>query len=424
MRVAVVGAGMVGLATAYRLAGRGDDVVVFERDHVPGGLAASFVPAPGGDPLERFYHHVFKSDRRFVALARELGLEDRMVWSKPGAACFYEGKLHALDGWRSLLRFTPLRLSQRLRLAVALGILKASPSAAPFEGRRSARWLRRVAGARAYSAVFDPLFRSKFGAHAEDIALSWFWARIHDRTPALGYPRGGFSAVYERLVETVRARGGAVRLSTAVAAIERDGNELRVRHPNAPGGERFERVVGTIPLPALARLAPAIGSGFQTRFATGKGLAARCVILALDRPLSGVYWINVCEAGAPFTVVVEHTALVPPSRYGGSHMLYLGNYGPGFPAVSAAALVEAFTPYLRRINPAFAPSWVRGAWQFVAGGAQPIVTPGYRDRIPPHRTPLPGLFLANIDQVYPHDRGQNYAVRLAESVIRALDGAA
>ncbi len=423
MRTAVIGAGMVGLATANRLTRRGDEVVVFERDRVAGGLAASFRPAEGGDPLERYYHHVFKTDRRFIALARELGLSERLVWSKPGAACFFEGRLHALDGLRSLLRFAPLRLSQRVRLAVALGILKASPTAAPFEAQHSARWLRRVGGKRAYAAVFGPLFRSKFGVHAEHISLSWFWARIHDRTAALGYPVGGFAAVYERLVERIGEQGGRVRLDTPVAALERDGDGVRVRCGGAAASERFDRVVTTLPLPVLARLAPSLDGGFQTRFASGGGLAARCVVLALDRPLTGVYWINVCDADAPFTVVVEHTALVDRARYGGKHLVYLGNYGPAFPDVPVETLVASFVPYLRRINPQFSPAWIERAWQFVAGDAQPIVTPGYRSRIPPHQTPIPGVFLANMYQVYPHDRGQNYAVQLADSVIRTMDAA-
>lgn len=420
MRTAVIGAGMVGLATAYRLTKRGEDVTVFERDSALGGLAASFQPVPGGDKLERFYHHIFKSDRRFIRLTHELGLSDRLVWRKPGAVCFVDGRLHALDSARSLLRFAPLHPAQRLRLAVALGILKASPSAKPFEGRQGARWLRRVGGARAYSVVFDPLFRSKFGPHAEQIALSWFWARIHDRTARLGYPIGGFATVYERLAERIIAQGGRVRTNTAVSAVDRDARGVTVRSTAAPNGERFDRVVSTLPLPALAGLAPAVDDGFRARFSTGPGLAARCLVVALDRPLTGTYWINVCDAEAPFTVVVEHTALVGPERYGGKHLVYLGNYGPSFPKCPVADLVESFAPYLRRINPAFSTAWVADAWQFVAGDAQPIVTAGYRERIPPHRTPVPGLFLANIYQVYPHDRGQNYAVQLAESVIRTM----
>jgi protoporphyrinogen oxidase len=424
-RTAVIGAGMVGLTTAYRLAGRGEDVEVFERDSVPGGLAASFEPAPGGDRLERFYHHVFRSDRHFMGLARELGLQDDVHWSAPGASCFYDGRLHALDSPRSLLTFAPLKLFQRLRLAMALGILKASPSGRPFESVRSAGWLRRVGGKRAYSVVFDPLFRSKFGRYAEDISLTWFWARIHDRTESLGYPRGGFVTIYERLVQRIRERGGHVRFNARVAAVEPDGKALRVRHGGQGGeaAERFDRVVGTIPLPAFAGVAPAMPNHFYERYAPAPGLAARCVILALDRPLTGVYWINVCEPGAPFTVVVEQTALVDPARYGGKHLVYLGNYGPSFPDVSAASLVELFTPYLQRLNPAFSQTWVRDAWQFVARDAQPIVTPGYAARIAPHRTPVSGIFVANIYQVYPHDRGQNYAVHLADSVIRSMDAA-
>jgi hypothetical protein len=63
---------------------------------------------------------------------------------------------------------------------------------------------------------------------------------------------------------------------------------------------------------------------------------------------------------------------------------------------------------------------VRHAWRFAEPAAQPIVTVGYADRIPPLRTPAPGLVLANTTQVYPEDRGTNYAVRLGEQAAATL----
>jgi hypothetical protein len=59
-------------------------------------------------------------------------------------------------------------------------------------------------------------------------------------------------------------------------------------------------------------------------------------------------------------------------------------------------------------------------WLHREPDAQPIVTAGYRDRMPPLETGAPGLLLANTTQVYPEDRGTNYAVRLGQEVARLV----
>jgi protoporphyrinogen oxidase len=405
---------MVGLVAALRLAEDGHTVTLFERDAVPGGLASSFQPFPASQKLERFYHHIFTTDRAVVALVAESGLGDRLFWKSPVTACFYRGKLYRLDGALSLLRFTPLSVFERLRLAATLGVLRLCGSAAPFERFRAAAALRALAGRHAYATVFEPLFRGKFADRAEEVSLAWFWARIHDRTAALGYLRGGFSVLYERLVERLRALGASVKFEAAVTLIERRGAEWNV------SGETFERVLVTLPLPVLARLAPELPADFVAGPAGAAGLSARCIVLALDRKLSDVYWINLCEPGAPFLVAVEHTNFADSADYDGRHLIYLGNYGGPFPDVPVDDVLAAFEPYLKKLNPEFSRSWVVGAWQFVAPNAQPVVTPGYGKRLLPLRTPLAGLYVANLFQVYPHDRGQNYAVELAEAAVRGM----
>jgi protoporphyrinogen oxidase len=224
--------------------------------------------------------------------------------------------------------------------------------------------------------------------------------------------------LYQALVEAIRRRSGVVTFDAKVTGIHRDSARLRVRI-----GEKHEsvdRVVATMPLHALAELAPDLPEDFVRRYTPARGLSARCIILTLERSLSKAYWINVCDHDFPFMVAVEHTNMIAPERYGGRHIVYLGNYGTHFPRVPVETLVQDFAPYLRRINPDFSLSWVTDAWQFVAPDAQPIVPTGYRERIAPNQTPVPGLFLANLYQVYPHDRGQNYAVEMAETLVRSL----
>ncbi len=436
---AILGGGVLGLTVALRLAERGRAVTVFERAPEPGGLAAGFRVAQRTTPsgatedvwLEKFYHHLFRSDTAVIALINELGLHDRLQWRRPLTTALRGGRVYQLDSAASVLRFTPLALPDRLRMGLALAFLKLLPSPAPLEGKTAAAWLRRWMGRAAYETVWEPLLRGKFGAIREEIALPWFWARVHDRTAELGYVRGGFQHFYNRLAARVRERGGELRFATAVSRVapDPDGGFTVAYAGTAPAGQeqsqRFDRVISTLPTRLTCRLVPALPDAYRTQYDWGRAYGAHCLILALDRTLTGAtYWMNVNDPGYPFMVLVEHTNYMPREDYEGRVLIYLGNYRPMDDPIFMADKEEVlrdFLPHLKRINPAFAPDWVTESWLFSAPFAQPIVTTDYKDHIPPFETPLPGLYVANMFQVYPHDRGQNYSVELAEKLVAVIE---
>jgi len=189
------------------------------------------------------------------------------------------------------------------------------------------------------------------------------------------------------------------------------------------GSERFDRVISTFAPRLTARLVPELSSKWRARHEWGRAYGAHCLVLALDRPLTSVYWLNVNDPGFPFMALVEHTNYMPASDYGGRHLVYLGNYRPmDDPLMTATRdeVLDEFLPELPRINPRFERSWVTDAWSFAAPFAQPIVTTDYRHHIPPFKTPIPNLWMANMFQVYPHDRGQNYSIALAEKLVKRI----
>jgi protoporphyrinogen oxidase len=417
--VGIIGGGALGLAAALRLAQAGRQVTVLEREPHLGGLATGF--QVGGTYLEKFYHHLFGTDRAIIALIDELGLGGRMVWQRPPTSVLYGGRIYRLDGPLEVLRFSPLPLHDRLRLGAALAALKALPHPEPLEGETAAAWLRRWMGERVYRVVWEPLLRGKFAHRAEAIAMPWFWARVHYRTPRLGYLRGGFQLLYEALGEAIRSRGGTVHTGAEARAIcSRPGGGATVAVAGL-GELSFDQLLVTLPTRLFKRLTPELPESYGAE--APEHFGAHCVVLALDRPLQSAYWLNVNDPGFPFLALVEHTNFLPASDYGGRHLVYLGNYlpmdHPLFSASDAEVLAE-FLPPLRRLNPAFEPCWVRESWVFKAPFAQPVVTVGYPKRLPPHQTPLPGVYLANMAHIYPQDRGQNYSVRLGERMALRL----
>jgi protoporphyrinogen oxidase len=419
---AVLGAGALGLTVAYRLAQRGEEVVVLEREPIPGGLAAGFEIEPGMW-LEKFYHHLFRGDRHAIGLINELGLGSDLVWRRPLTVTLRNGRPRQLDSPLSLLRFSPLPVGDRLRMGAALAYLRALPGPGRLEGQTASSWIRRWMGPNAHEVVWGPLLRGKFGALADEIAMPWFWARVHDRTAELGYLRGGFQHLYDRLAERIRELGGDLRLGTEVREVRaQTGGALRVA---TSGGEELsvDRVVSTLAVRLTCRLVPELPPEYRERHEWGTAYGAHCLVLALDRPLTSGYWMNINDPGYPFMALVEHTNYMDRADYGGRHLVYLGNYRPMDDPLlrqSTTEVVHQFAPHLERINPDFSREWVSDAWSFATPFAQPIVSVDYRNHIPPFETPVPGLWVASMFQVYPHDRGQNYSIDLAERLVREL----
>lgn len=427
-RIAVLGAGALGLTAALRLAQRGNEVTVFEREPVPGGLAAGF--RPGGDDgpwLEKFYHHLFQTDHHAISLIEELGLGSDLAWHRPRTVVLHGGRLHQLDSVMSLLRFRPLPVLSRFRMGVGLAYLKALGSPARLEGVRAAPWIRGQMGEAAADVVWEPLLRAKFGDAADTVALPWFWARVHDRTSRLGYLAGGFQRLYDALAERVADLGGAIALGREVTEIRRTGGQLIVAHravgEDTVTSDAFDAVLSTLPTRLTGLLTPEMPAAWRASHNPGTALGAHCLILALDRPLTDAYWINLNDPGFPFLAAVEHTNMRSADEYGGRHLVYLGSYRPMDDPVLKAdpeELLAEWLPAIRRLNPSLDRSWITRVWGFAAPYAQPIVTVDYSSRIPPFQTPVEGLWIANMFQVYPHDRGQNYSIALAEEVVRAM----
>ena len=422
MQVGVLGGGALGLAAAYRLTQQGHRVVIFERDDVLGGLASSF--KVGGTYLEKFYHHIFRTDRVIAELIAELGLGDRLYWGRPRTSNLYGDRVYQLDSAPSVLRFSPLPPLARLRMGLALAYLKLQRDHRQLEDTTAVEWVRRWMGRKPYEVVWEPMLRAKFGDHYQKIAMPWLWSRIHERTSSLGYLRGGFHQLYARLGERIQERGGEIRLGHEVTRIEGapDGQvAVTVGSRAGQGEERFDAVVSTLPTRLFVRLTRGLPEAYREAYDWGQHYGAHCVILGLDRQLlvDNTYWLSVTDPGYPFLAVVEHTNLADAADYGGLRLVYLGNYlpmsSPRFRQTDEQLLAD-YLPHLRRINPEFRESWIREVYVFKAPFAQPIVTVGYREHIPPLVTPIPNLYLANMFQVYPQDRGQNYSVKLAYEV--------
>jgi protoporphyrinogen oxidase len=430
VRIAVIGAGVAGLVAALRLTQAGHTVDVYERWPGLGGQAAT-LDVGDGHRLERYYHHLFTTDRHIAALYEELGLG--IEWRPSSVAMFARGRQWPFTTPLDLLRFGPLAPLDRVRMGAAVVALQRISDRERFERVTAREWIERWMGRAAWREVWGPMLRGKFGDRADEIAMLWLWSKLRlrrgedAREEKLGYPTGSWEPLFEALRERIEAGGGRVLIDRPAVRIAlglevtfgapgsfRAGHDPRRFEP--AGAERYDRVLATVPNDVFARLVDLPEPPIEY-------FAALCLLLELDRPFSSFYWTNVADRELPFVGLVEHTNFVEPERYGGRRFLYVANYlehGHELLDLDADALLERYLPGLQRVNPAFDRSWVKASWLHREPAAQPIVTVGYHERIPALKTPVPGLVLANTTQVYPEDRGTNYAVRLGDQAAAAV----
>ncbi len=424
-RVAVLGAGVAGLAAAYDLSRAGLAVTLFEAAPEVGGLAAGF-RAPHWDwSLEKYYHHWFASDRAMLGLIRELGWSDEVLFPRPTTVVYHRGAFHQLDSPGHALAFSLRHLGPLATLRFgAVGLyLRLTRRWQPLERVTAEAWMRRWAGERVYETLWRPMLAGKFG---EDnlplVNMAWLWARIHVRTSRLGTFVGGFQAFLDRLADRIRAQGGEVRLGCPASGVSPAGDGLCVASP--AGAEHFAAAISTTSPGAMARLAPQLPPAYLEQLLALRSLGAVVLVAALDRRLTRHYWHNLPKSeGFPFLALCEHTNFVPPEHYGGDHVVYCGDYLPAsheLMRASQAEVEDRWLPALERFNPAFDRSWVRQSWLFRTGYAQPVPPVGHSRAIPDLRTPVRGLYLASMSQVYPWDRGTNFAVEIGRRVARLV----
>ena len=433
MRVGIIGAGAAGLAAAYELGEHGHQAAVYERAPVLGGQASTF--DVGGERLERGYHHLFTSDTDILDLVDRIGLGHQMRWIDSKVGTLYDGKIYNFVTPLDLLRFTPLSFIDRLRLGLVTLHLRRRKDWRSLEGVTAAEWLCKKAGDSVYDTFWGPMLRGKFGEDFyTQVGMAWVWGKIHTRFASrgkglakevLGYPIGSFGEIFDVLAQKITEHGNEVHTSASVRRIVVEDEratgmevELEGREPLVEG---FDAVIATTPSYIFPKLVPALPDDYMSKLTGVNYMAAVLVILVLDRPLSHVYWLNVADRSVPFVGVIEQTNLIPPEHYGGKHIVYLSNYlssSHRLYKLDHQELLKEYLPHLRKINPDFDESWIETSYHHRVDAAQPIIGTNYSSRLPDHRTPFEGVYLANTTQVYPEDRGTNYSVRMGRRVAR------
>jgi protoporphyrinogen oxidase len=427
MDIAILGAGFGGMAAAYDLVRAGQQVTIFEAANYVGGLASGFKEPHWSWSVEKYYHHWFATDRHMLGLINELGWRDQVLFPRPYTVMYHKGKFFPFDSIPRAILYPGLGWGiNKARFGLVGLYLKLTTNWQALEKFTVDAWLRKWAGDQVYELMWEPLMLGKFGErYAKEVNMAWMWARLKARTTRLGTFKGGFQAFADRFANRLLDLGVKVLMSTPVEEISPDPDG-RISL-NIPGGtQKFDRMLATTSPAQLSQLAPSLSPDYSKGLLELKSMGAVVMVLSLKHQLSeeGYYWFNLPKAaGYPFLAMVEHTNFVSPENFGGDHILYCGDYlepNHEYFRLSQEQLLERFLPTLSRFNPKFSPDWVNKTWLFRTNYAQPVPLLNHSRNIPSIQTPIPNLYFASMSQVYPWDRGTNYAVEIGRNAARMM----
>jgi protoporphyrinogen oxidase len=342
---------------------------------------------------------------------------------------YHQGRFYPFDSIIKALLFPGLGFGlNKLRFGLVGLYLRLTNNWKTLEHTTVDAWLRKWAGAQVYELMWQPLVVGKFGErYYQQVNMAWMWARLKSRTTRLGTFEGGFQNFADMFARKLTELGVQIRLQTPVTRIERQAETGGV---TIHGGkdDLYDQVLVTLSPEAIGRLVPSLPEPYLHGLRSMKSMGAVVITLALKHQLSeeGYYWYNLPKsAGYPFLALVEHTNYLSPQHFGGDHILYMGDYlepEHEYFRLSKEELLERFLPALTKFNPKFERDWVKKSWLYRTAYAQPVPLVDHSNNIPAIQTPIPGIYFASMSQVYPWDRGTNFAVEIGRRAARLMMG--
>jgi protoporphyrinogen oxidase len=423
VKVAVIGGGISGLASAHFLSAAGADVTLFEAADEFGGVAAQF--ACEGTAYDRFYHVMLPSDDHLLTLIADLGLAGGVYWRQTSLGFVYERQLYSLGSPSDLLRFRPVTLIDRIRLGLTALWASHVARPGPLDGITVVEWLTRLSGQRAFDRLWRPLLEAKFGAAYSRIPALWYWASFNREKGTgkeiKGYLTGGYQAITDRLVASLAECGVRLLPGQPIDQIDLDPEE-RVVVRFGEEKEVFDRLILCTPFATVRELTSGrrIESWLDESGPELDYQGVLNVVVMLRRPLTDHYWVAVVNSDVPFQGIVETTRVIDLKDSGSKHLIYLLNYvhrtHPLF-SRDDESLRHEYVEALLSLFPDLKKDDVEGSFVFRTPFVEPIWTTGYADRRPPIELVPDRVFLATTAHVYPKVTSWNSSIEVARQAV-------
>jgi protoporphyrinogen oxidase len=431
---AVIGGGILGMTLALRLANAGKRVTLFESSAELGGLADAWTLDGPSGPItwDRHYHVTLLSDSNLRGLLAELDLEHLLIWGTTRTEFFTGTAFHPLNNAIDYLKFPPLRLIDKVRLAGTIFYGSRIEDGRRLEEQSAEDWLTQLSGERTWRELWQPLMRAKLGENASLASAAFIWAIIRRlyaarrsglKTERFGYINGGYAKVVARFSEVLKAKGVIIETASPVTSVHRAAHAITVRTPS--GDRIFDRCVSTTPAPVAAHMAVDLSVAEKTRLSGIVYQGIICASVVLKSPLNGCYLTYISDPAAPFTAVIEMSALVDRATFNGASLVYLPRYVASNDAMftwSDEQLHQSMMPAFMRMYPHLCPSDVIAFRISRVRNVLPISTIGYTSRLPAMTTSIPELFLVNSAHILNGTLNVDESVKLANTALSVLLG--
>ncbi len=427
--VAVIGAGYTGLTIAYRLAQKGCRVTIFDKENEVGGLAAGF--RLDGVPLEKIWHFLYLSDSYALDLAEELGVRDKLIFHDSTVSTYYDGKVYPFMSAKDLLLFKPLSFINRVRTGAVGVYLKLIKNWQPLTKITAYEWMKKYAGKQATEVIWKPLLEGKFGAYYDKVIMSWLWGRIKVRVDSkessgekLGYFNGGFGVFTNALADKIQEQGGEIKLNTSIKKIISANNKVTIITED--GEKEFDAVASTTPSNVFAELIQGgkqVKKSYLDKLKSINYVGAIVMTFSSKQKISPYYWHNVNDQKIPFIAFLANGELAGTETYQGKNIYYIGFYAEhnhSYFTEEKEKIMDEWLDGVQIMFPNFDRTQITDRALFKFKNAQHIVDLGYKSKIPAYQTPLKNVYLSNFSQIYPEDRGLNFAIRDGEKIAKMI----
>lgn len=422
MKIGIIGAGYTGLTIAKELVEKGQDVTIFEKQPYVGGMVNTIEIF--NTRLEKYYRHIFKSDKEAIKLIKEMGLESELIWPATKMGYLSNKKPYLFGTPISLLKFKPLNLIQKLRFGFNVIHIKLINDYKKLEKVTAEKWLKDRIGDKVYSQVWEPLLISKFGEEKDQISMAWLWGKIKLRSTSstpegeqLGYIKGSYQKLTDNFYKYLLNKNVDIKLETSVKEVTKENDKYIVKYTRNEKEEKeeFDVIVSTIDYKGFEKLFDKyMNEEEKQKIQKVNYTSARTMMIVANKSFSPFYWLNIGDNDIPFGGIIEHTNFIDKSNYDNNHILYISNYmteDNKLYNVSKEELLKEYMKSLTKINKEFTMENIKDYYVFDEKYAQPIIECNYSEYIMNDKLEKEKIYLCTMPQIYPEDRGMNYAIK-------------
>ena len=431
MKIGIIGGGFMGLVLAHKLSGSDNDIVVYEKETQLGGLATYH---DFGDFIwDRFYHVILPTDQALIDFIGDIGLAEDLRWKHTFTGFYVDDKYYSVSNSKEFLLFPPLNLFQKFRLGMTILLGSRIKDWRKMEKLSVEDWLIKYSGKTTYRKFWKPLLVAKLGDSYQRASAVFIWTYIKrlyeargdssSKKEQMGYVRGGYKTIFDRLEERLTSNRVSLKTETTVENIT----------PNPNGGidilsegvsTHFDKVIFTGPVNILEKIASKQLLDISGNTADVEYLGVVCMVIAMKKPLTPYYVLNIADDDIPFTGVIGMSTIVDPSETNGYHLVYLPRYilsTHPFLRKSDAEIEEIFLKGLYKMYPSLNREDIISIHINRAFKVQPLQVINYSSLIPRLTTKNPDFYVLNTSQFVNSTLNNNSVVEHVERFVSEFE---